>query len=141
MDSMVGYRSERYRAFGWAAARLDDAANLVPARLAGLLLSAAALAVADASPRQGLRIMLTQARRHRSPNAGWPEAAMAGALGLALSGPKRYPGLVVDDPWIGDGSAMAGPHDVMRALGLYVGACAINGLAVVLIVTVRLNWQ
>ena len=115
MDSMVGYRSERYLAFGWAAARLDDAANLVPARLAGCCWAAPLGRCPTRSPAR-VAHMLRQAGTHRSPNAGWPEAAMAGALGLALSGPRRYPGLVVDDPWIGDGTARARPRDVMRAL-------------------------
>jgi adenosylcobinamide-phosphate synthase len=130
LDSMIGYRSPRYLAFGWAAARLDDAMNLLPARLAGLLLSAAALAVPGADPRRSLRIMWRDAGRHRSPNAGWPEAAMAGALGLSLAGPRRYPDLLVNDPWIGEGTARAGARDVARALAIFAGGCLINGCAV-----------
>ena len=127
LDSMVGYRNDRYRAFGWASARLDDVMNLLPARLSGLLLSGAALAVPSARPGAGLRTMLRDAGRHRSPNAGWPEAAMAGALDLSLAGPRRYPGLVVDDPWIGDGTAQATARDVARALSLFTAACVLNG--------------
>mgnify|MGYP003375909812 CR=1 FL=1 len=76
--------------------------------------------------------MARDAGKHRSPNAGWPEAAMAGALGLALCGPRRYPGIVVDAPWIGSGRARAGADDIGRALILYVRACAllIGGLAI-----------
>ena len=130
MDSMVGYRSERYLAFGWAAARLDDVANLIPARLAGLYLAGAAFAVPDADPARGLRTMIKDAGKHRSPNAGWPEAAMAGSLGLSLAGPRRYSGVVVDGAWIGDGTARATPRDIMRALSLFAVACTINGFAV-----------
>jgi adenosylcobinamide-phosphate synthase len=126
MDSMIGYRSERYLAFGWAAARLDDAVNLIPARLAGLYLAGAAFALPDADPARGLRTMIEDAGKHRSPNAGWPEAAMAGALGLSLAGPRRYLGIVVNDPWIGDGTALATARDVIRALSLFAAACVIN---------------
>jgi adenosylcobinamide-phosphate synthase len=129
MDSMIGHRSPRYRAFGWAAARLDDVANLIPARLAGLYLACAAIGVPGADAGRGLRTMMEDAGKHRSPNAGWPEAAMAGALGLSLAGPRRYPGIVVDDPWIGAGTAQATARDVTRALSLFAGACVINGFA------------
>lgn len=130
MDSMIGYRSERYLAFGWAAARLDDALNLLPARLAGLYLAGAAFALPDADPARGLRTMIEDAGKHRSPNAGWPEAAMAGALGLSLAGPRRYFGIVIDDPWIGDGTALATARDVIRALSLFAAACVINAFGV-----------
>jgi adenosylcobinamide-phosphate synthase len=124
LDSMVGHRSPRYRAFGWAAARLDDLLNLVPAPLSGLLLAAAALG-RDASAGAALRIMLRDGRKHRSPNAGWPEAAMAGALGISLAGPRHYADGVVDDPYLGDGSPVATPMDINRALRLYFRACLI----------------
>jgi adenosylcobinamide-phosphate synthase len=123
LDSMIGHRSERYRAFGWAAARFDDLANLVPARLSGLLLAMAALFVKEARPGRSLLTMLRDARKHRSPNAGWPEAAMAGALGLALAGPRHYADGVVNDPWIGSGTARATTADIFRALWLYYAAC------------------
>jgi adenosylcobinamide-phosphate synthase len=123
LDSMIGHRSPRYRAFGWAAARFDDLANLLPARLSGLLLAAAALFVKKARPGRSLVAMLRDARRHRSPNAGWPEAAMAGALGLALAGPRHYADGIVDDPWIGGGTARATIADIGRALRLYSAAC------------------
>ena len=137
MDSMIGYRSERYLAFGWAAARLDDAVNLIPARLAGVYLAGAAFALRDANPARGLRTMIEDAGKHRSPNAGWPEAAMAGALGLSLAGPRRYPGVVINDPWIGDGTAQATARDVMRALSLFAAACVINGFAVAALAVAR----
>ncbi len=114
-DSLIGHREPRWRAFGWAAARSDDLANLAPARLAGVL-----ICVAGAG---GWRAMTRDARRHASPNAGWPEAAMAGALGLRLAGPIAYDGVLQPKPWIGDGRAGAGAADVRRALVLYRRAC------------------
>lgn len=115
LDSMIGHRNARYRDFGWAAARLDDAANLIPARLAALLLTIASGARAADAAAAAWR----DARQHRSPNAGWPEAAMAGALDLKLGGSRRYGGEVVDEPWLGTGRADAGPGDIARCLRLY----------------------
>jgi adenosylcobinamide-phosphate synthase len=123
LDSMLGHRSRRYRAFGWAAARFDDLLNLVPARLSGLLLAAAALFAGDAHMAPALVVMLHDARKHRSPNAGWPESAMAGALGLALAGPRQYREGVVADPWLGRGTNRAVPSHILRALQLYRLAC------------------
>ena len=130
LDSMIGHRTPRYLQFGWAAARLDDLLNLVPARLSGMLLAAAALAVPEARVAPAFRIMLRDAGKHRSPNAGWPEAAAAGALGLALAGPRRYHGEVVNDPWLGDGRARATIADISRALRLYIIACLLLAMAV-----------
>jgi adenosylcobinamide-phosphate synthase len=127
LDSMIGHQGPRHRAFGWAAARFDDLANLVPARASGLLLSAAALFSRDGRPGRALLVMLRDAKKHRSPNAGWPEGAMAGALGLALAGPRRYAEGVVADPWIGDGRARAAVRDIVRALDLYRLACLLEG--------------
>ncbi len=123
LDSMIGHRSPRYRAFGWAAARFDDLLNLVPARLSGLLLTGAALFANEATPGHALWVMLRDGRRHHSPNAGWPEAAMAGALGLALAGPRSYAEGEVRDPWLGDGTPEATPADIGRGLQLYMLAC------------------
>jgi adenosylcobinamide-phosphate synthase len=115
-DSMIGHRSARHEAFGWAAARLDDLVNLPASRLAGFLIAMAA-PFADGTIRQSFLVMLDDARKHRSPNAGWPEAAMAGALGIALAGPRRYASHVVDDPYLNDaGRHEAGPGDIGRAL-------------------------
>ena len=125
LDSMIGHKSERYRAFGWAAARLDDLLNLVPAPLSGLLLAAAALFDRDSSAWAAARIMLRDGRKHHSPNAGWPEAAMAGALGLMLAGPRHYLDGVVEDPFLGDGTPIATVTDIGRALRLYFRACLI----------------
>ena len=123
LDSMIGHRSPRYCAFGWAAARFDDLLNLAPAPLSGLLLAAGAAFAGRAMPGRALKIMLRDGRQHHSPNAGWPEAAMAGALGLALAGPRHYADGMVNDPWLGDGTAQAGPDDIGRALRLYSLAC------------------
>ncbi len=120
-DSMIGHRTERHEAFGWAAARLDDAVNLPASRLAALLLAGAAGRQCGPS----LTAIARDARRHRSPNAGWPEAAMAGALGLRLAGPRVYGGRLVEDAWMGAGSAGATAADITRALRLYRRACVL----------------
>jgi adenosylcobinamide-phosphate synthase len=124
-DSMIGHKTERHAAFGWAAARLDDLVNLPASRLAALLLVAAAALQRDASALGALRVVLRDARRHRSPNAGWPEAAMAGALGLKLAGPRIYGDVRIEDGWMGDGREAATPDDIKRALALFRKACAI----------------
>lgn len=133
LDSMVGYRNDKYRAFGWASARLDDVLNIVPARLAALILAVAAVFSAGGKPLAALKTVLTDSRHHKSPNSGWPEAAMAGALGLALGGPRKYPGLVVDEKWIGAGRARATIADMDRALSLFTVACVIDAGLVVLV--------
>jgi adenosylcobinamide-phosphate synthase len=123
LDSMIGHRSERYRAFGWAAARLDDVMNAVPAPISGLLLAGAVGFAGEGSAGRAVAVMLRDGRKHRSPNAGWPEAAMAGGLGLALAGPRHYAEGAVNDPWLGDGTARAEPGDIRRALRIYALAC------------------
>jgi adenosylcobinamide-phosphate synthase len=127
LDSMIGHRTSRYRSFGWAAARLDDVLNAVPAPISGLLLITAAMFAKNGRPGHALTTMLRDGRKHHSPNAGWPESAMAGALNLALAGPRRYPEGLVADPWLGDGSARAVTSDITRALQLYRLACLIEG--------------
>lgn len=114
-DSLIGHREDRWRAFGWASARADDIANFVPARLAAILLCGAG--------GGGWRILFRDARKHASPNAGWAEAAMAGALGLRLAGPIAYDGVMHVKPWIGDGRTNASAFDIRRALHLYILAC------------------
>jgi adenosylcobinamide-phosphate synthase len=124
LDSMVGYRNARYGEFGWASARLDDAANLLPARLAVPCISAAAgLLAGRGGP--AWRMARRDARRHLSPNSGFPEAAVAGALGLRLGGPNIYHGDLVPKPWIGDGRGEAGPRDIRRACDLMVLAALV----------------
>jgi adenosylcobinamide-phosphate synthase len=127
LDSMIGHKTPRYRSFGWAAARFDDLLNLAPAPISGILISGAAVFAKGSRPAAALRIMLRDGRKHHSPNAGWPEAAMAGALRLALAGPRRYASGVVADPWLGDGTARAAAADISRALNLYVLACLLQG--------------
>ena len=127
LDSMIGHRTPRYRAFGWAAARLDDVLNAVPAPLSGVLFVIAAVFAKKCRPGRALAIMLRDGRKHHSPNAGWPESAIAGALDLALAGPRRYPEGLVTDPWLGDGSARAGVSDIVRGLQLYRLACFLEG--------------
>ena len=126
LDSMIGHRTPRYRSFGWAAARFDDLVNLMPAPISGLLLVIAAVFAKNSRPDRALAIMLRDGRKHDSPNAGWPESAMAGALDLALAGPRRYSGGLVTDPWLGDGSPRAATSDIVRALHLYKLACLIE---------------
>lgn len=126
MDSMIGHKSERYKSFGFCAARLDDVLNLIPARLSGLWIVLGSFFVPTSSPFISFKTMFRDARKHRSPNAGWPEGAMAGALGIALAGPRKYREGQVNDPWIGDGRARVLPKDIKRALQVYVSACLIN---------------
>ena len=136
-DSMIGYRTEKYRAFGKAAARLDDAANWIQARLAGLITALAAVFTGDDWAR-ALRVMWRDAGSHASPNAGWPEAAFAGALGLALGGPRTYPGQGTKEHWIGgDGERRYGPQGIGRGLKLYIWACGVNAAVGMAILAVR----
>ena len=130
LDSMIGHQTPRHAAFGRAAARIDDWVNWVPARLAGGLIVGAAAIARNADAGAAWRVMTRDAPRHRSPNAGWPEAAMAGALGLALNGPRRYGAETVDDAWMGAGRAEATASDIDRALRLYR---AVGGLAIALL--------
>jgi len=142
-DSMIGHMTPRHRAFGWAAARLDDLVNLPASRLAALLIIAAAAigrwhppplageggeaAVGKSGEEAGeaWRAVLSDASRHRSPNAGYPEAAMAGALGLALAGPRVYGGVMVEDALMGRGRRDATAADIRAALVLYRRADAL----------------
>jgi adenosylcobinamide-phosphate synthase len=127
-DSMIGHQDERHKAFGWAAARLDDLVNLPASRLAALWLILAATATPGASAREAARAIWRDASNHRSPNAGWPEAAVAGALGLKLAGPRVYGATLVDDAFMGEGCREAGAGDIRRALRLYWTACAIQAV-------------
>jgi adenosylcobinamide-phosphate synthase len=125
-DSMIGHRTERYKSYGWAAARLDDLVNLVPARLSALLLASAA-PIAGGTIGNSLKVVKRDASKHRSPNAGWPESAMAGALGVALAGPRRYATHMVEDPFLNaEATSPAVPDDIGRALDLYAAACVIE---------------
>ena len=128
LDSMIGHRSVRHEAFGWAAARIDDVANFVPARLTGLL-----FALTAAHRGKALACMMADAHTHRSINAGWPEAAVAGALLVRLCGPRVYHGVLADEPWLNARARDPEGSDVARALKLYVRAMLwLGGLLVVL---------
>jgi adenosylcobinamide-phosphate synthase len=132
LDSMIGHHSDRYEYFGKIAARLDDVANYIPARLSGILLCLAGFVVPGGDGARGLGVMFRQAGGHRSVNAGWPEAAGAGTLDLALAGPRMYDGARVDDPWINpDGLKEVSPVEILRALQLYIAA----NLIVILVIT------
>lgn len=125
-DSMIGHRTPRHLHFGWAAARLDDLVNLPASRLAVLWLALAALLRPSLSARRAFSTVWRDAGEHDSPNAGWPEAAMAGALGVRLMGPRSYDGERVDGPWLGDGRTIATARDIRSALSVYRTACGIQ---------------
>lgn len=125
LDSMIGYRTPRHASFGMVSARLDDLANWIPARIAAGVIVLAAIFTPSARPFVALRTALRDAPQHRSPNAGWPEAAFAGALGLALAGPRRYDGKTVADAWMGDGRARLEAADLRRALALFAASCLV----------------
>jgi len=134
MDSMIGHRDERHREFGMVAARLDDLLNLLPARISAVLLVAAMAFVPSGRPLKAWRIMWRDHGHHASPNSGWPEAAMAGGLGLALAGPRRYGVQWIDEKWIGDGRARAEITDIHKALFALAVACLLNaGLVLTLL--------
>jgi len=139
MDSMIGYRSERYRHFGMVAARLDDVVNLIPARLSAVLIALAAAIAPTANPARAFRVMWRDAGKHDSPNAGWPEAAMAGALALALGGPRTYLGGISKSQWIGDGNPRATGRDIERALLLYGIAGLLHMLFYATLATMRIH--
>ena len=125
LDSMIGNRGPRHLQFGRVAARVDDVMNWIPARLSAALLVATAAVMPGASASAAVRAIFRDARLHRSVNAGWPEAALAGALRFAIAGPRRYDGYTADDDWIGGGRQDLDADDVQAALGLYVAATAL----------------
>jgi len=132
-DSMTGHLTPRHADFGWAAARLDDLINLPASRIAATLIALAA-PLAGGEVLRSLKIMAADAGKLRSPNAGWPEAAMAAALGVALAGPRRYAGIIVDDPFLNAGGRRnAAPADIRRALRVYLGAWAMLSVIVVVL--------
>lgn len=124
LDSMIGHRTPRFEAFGWASARIDDLVNLVPARLTG-----AVFALVSTAPCRAAKVMWRDAGLHRSPNAGWPEAAMAAGLGVRLSGPRVYADRVAEEPWVNAGAADPSALDLQRGLALYVRAMFVLGAA------------
>ncbi len=114
LDSMIGHKTPRFAEFGWASARFDDLVNLIPARATGLLYSAC-----SGHWRRSLACMVADAGKHRSPNAGWPEAALAGGLGIRLSGPRVYANRVAQEPWVNGASPDPAAPDLQRGLALY----------------------
>jgi len=130
-DSMIGHRTQRHEAFGWAAARFDDLLNLIPARLSGLMIAI----VSFRSMGAAIATMLKDAPRHRSPNAGWPEAAMAGALEIALAGPRTYyGGRAGNSRWVNEeGRREIASTDIRNALALYLRACLLQAAIVALL--------
>ena len=132
---MIGHKSPRHLAFGWAAARCDDLVNLPASRLSALWLVLAA-ALLGLSPGGALATVRRDAKYHRSPNAGWPEAAMAGALGIRLSGPRIYDGVAVEERWVGEGNSELDARDIRAALRLYRTAC---GLQIVVLAAIALS--
>ena len=127
-DSMIGHRTEKYEEFGWTAAKLDDIANFIPARLTALLIAVAALPVSAGAMILGLKAVFRDARKHISFNAGYPEAAMAGALDLRLAGPRIYDGVEQGGAWMGDGREEATPQDIEAALRIYISALLLQAL-------------
>lgn len=125
LDSMIGHMSPRHALFGRVAARLDDLVNLPASRLTALLF----LLAAPPNKGRAWRVIRRDARLHRSPNAGWPEAAVAGALDVRLSGPRRYHGIETHEPWLNEGARDPGPRDLMAGLRLYRRAIIMLGMA------------
>jgi adenosylcobinamide-phosphate synthase len=128
-DSMIGHRTARHEAFGSAAARLDDLVNWPASRIAAGLIIAAAYVSRGADANAARHTMMRDATKHASPNAGWPEAAMAGALGLRLGGRRIYDGVLVEDAFMGEGRRDANAGDVRRALSLYRRALILQWIA------------
>jgi len=137
LDSMIGYRNDRYRHFGWAAARLDDIANLIPARLAAGLIVLSATMTAKASGSTALRIAWRDGQNHLSPNSGVPEAAMAGALGIQLGGPSTYEGICIAKPSIGDATRPITTGTARQALHI-MKLAALFGMLTAIVATWRM---
>ncbi|MSP76416.1 MAG: cobalamin biosynthesis protein CobD [Rhodospirillaceae bacterium] len=137
-DSMIGHKSPRHLAFGWASARFDDLVNLPASRLSAFWLVLAAALSPGLSAERAIEVLFRDAGHHRSPNAGWPEAAMAGALGIRLSGPRVYDGVEVAERWVGEGRNELTADDIRAALDLYRAACGLQIAALVVLVTISL---
>lgn len=131
LDSMIGHKSDRYLLFGWASARVDDLVNLLPARL-----TAGLFALVSGRTLASLRCMALDARHHRSPNAGWPEAAMAGGLGVRLSGPRAYGATLSPEPWVNADAPDPTPSDLRRGLAFYARAMGVMALALLMLAVI-----
>jgi adenosylcobinamide-phosphate synthase len=137
-DSMIGHKTPRHLAFGWASARFDDLVNLPASRLSAFWFVLAAALSPGLSASRAIEVLFRDAGHHRSPNAGWPEAAMAGALGIRLSGPRIYDGVEVAERWVGEGRSELTARDIRAALDLYRAACGLQIAALVVLVTISL---
>ena len=120
LDSMVGYKDSAYVEFGWAGARFDDLMNFIPARVSIFVLFLGAWAT-GLKPLQGVKVAIRDRLKHDSPNAGHAESFVAGALGIRLGGPTKYPGGLKKKPWLGDGTPIVGPPHIYRTISLIVG--------------------
>jgi adenosylcobinamide-phosphate synthase len=138
-DSMIGHKTPRYREFGWASAKLDDLVNWIPSRLTALAIAGAAQFVPGGDPERAWTTALRDARKHDSPNAGWPEAAMAGALGFSLGGPRSYDGEEVALPEFGAGRRTLTSSDIRDALRLY--EVMLNLALAVAVLGALLQWR
>ena len=134
LDSMIGHRTERHEAFGWASAKIDDIANFIPARLTGVV-----FAMVSGRPRTAMICMMRDAGKHRSPNAGWPEAALAGGLDVRLSGPRDYGGQSSREPWLNGTGRDPAAGDIKLGLQLYTLAMLVCGAALILVFVFTIN--
>jgi len=130
LDSMIGHMSPRHRAFGWASAKLDDLANFIPARLT------AAYLIAASGTMRAIRTVFADAGKHRSPNAGWPESALAGSVGIRLSGPRLYGGELNKEPWLNGSSPDPDARSLRQGLRLYVGAMALVAVTLLMLAAI-----
>ncbi|WP_420548960.1 adenosylcobinamide-phosphate synthase CbiB [Curvivirga sp.] len=133
LDSMIGYRTKRHKDFGMFAARLDDLVNWLPARISGCMIVIAAFLHPNSNPFRAMKIMWIDSSKHASPNAGWPEGAMAGAFNWALGGPRQYPGGVSEAAWIGQGKARLEPNHIGYALDLYAITNVVQAVFVLMV--------
>jgi adenosylcobinamide-phosphate synthase len=139
LDSMVGYKNGRYRRFGWAAARIDDLANFIPARLSILVIFLVSRALDTGRGRRALTTAVSEGANHSSPNAGYPEAAFAGALCVKLNGPNLYGGVLIDKPYIGVDFGSVRIDHIRRACELMILAAGLSGfIAWSAVLTLRL---
>jgi len=138
-DSMIGYKSDKYQDFGWAAAKVDDLVNLIPARATGWLMALAASLSPGLSGHDAIRAMASTAPNHLSPNAGWPEASLAGALGIRLGGPRSYQGRKADLAWMGAGREKLKRDDIGEGLRLY--NTGLNVITAVIVVACIMSWM
>lgn len=138
-DSMIGYKNERFKDFGWASARLDDVVNFIPARLtAFIVILTCRLFINRNAAEKALEVVKKDARHHHSPNAGFPECAFAGALDVKLLGPRIYSGEAVDEPFQNGSGKMAGPDDIDRAIRLFNRSMDVLFLVILLLFLIAL---